>query len=470
MSSARGRTRVPVRSAAALAAVVVAGGALTACGSGSDDSGDGTLTVWSMENQSDRVAAAQRIADQFTAQSGVKVKIVGLDEDQFSQLVTSAAAAGNLPDVVGGLSLTGVNEMAVNDLVDTDAAAAVVKTLGAGTFSARALQMDVSGGKQLAVPSDGWPQMLAYRKDLFAKAGLPAPDTFDKIRQAAQKLNSPNVAGISIATDPGDAFTQQTFEDFALGNGCQLVDQSGKVTLESPACVNTFSFYNDLVHNYSVPGAQNVDSTRATYFAGKAAMTVWSSYLLPQLAGLQKDAAPSCPQCQADPEFLAKNTGFVTAIKGPDGSAAQNFGELGSWVITQGDRSANAQKFVSYMLDQGYAGWLGLAPQGKIPARTGTTAEAGKFTKAWAGLQVGTDTKKPLSAVYPADVIQSLQSSLDSFQQWGIPQGQGGLAGASLAELPVPKAVSAMTGGTVDPAGAAKQASAAVQDIQKTLK
>jgi multiple sugar transport system substrate-binding protein len=470
MSSARGRARVPARAAAALATVVVAGGALTACGSGSGDGGDGTLTVWSMENQSDRVAAAQRIADQFTARTGVKVKIVGLDEDQFSQLVTSAAAAGNLPDAIGGLSLTGVNEMAVNNLLDSDAAAGVVQDLGAGTFSARALQMDRTGAKQLAVPSDGWPQMLVYRKDLFAQAGLPAPDTFDKIRQAAQKLNSPDVAGITIATDPGDAFTQQTFEDFALGNGCQLVDQSGKVALDSPACVTTFSFYNDLVRNYSVPGAQNVDSTRATYFAGKAAMTVWSSYLLPQLAGLQKDAAPSCPQCQADPGFLAENSAFVTAIKGPDGSAAQNFGELGSWVITQGDRAANARKFVSYMLEQGYPGWLGLAPQGKIPARTGTAAEPGKFTKAWSGLPAGTDAKKPLGEVYPAEVIKALEGSLDSFQQWGIQQGQGGLAGASLAQLPVPKAVSAMTGGTVDPAGAAKQAAAAVGDIQKSLK
>lgn len=469
MSPVLARKSSAWRAAGALAAAIVAGGALTACGSDSSSS-DGTLTVWSTENQSDRVAAAQAIADQFTAQSGIKVRIVGVDEDQFSQLITSSAAAGNLPDVVGGLSLSGVNQMAGNDLVDTDAATAVVQSLGASTFSPAALQAATSNGKQLAVPSDGWPQLVVYRKDLFDQAGLAAPDTFDKIEQAAQKLNSPSMAGITIATDPGDSFTQQTFEDFALANGCQLADSSGKVALDSPECVHTLAFYNNLVHNYSVPGAQDTDSTRATYFAGKAAMTVWSSYLLPQLASLQKDNAPSCPQCEADPEFLAKNTGFVTALQGPDGKAPAHFGEIGSWVVTPGAHSSDAQKFVSYMLDQGYAGWLGLAPQGKLPVRTGTAQEPDKFTKAWSQLEVGTDAKKPLNAIYPDDVVTELRKSVDNFHQWGVGDGQSGLAGATLAELPVPKAINAMINGSVDPEGAAKQATSDVENIQKSMK
>src|SRR3954449_9257850 len=182
--------------AVATAGLLVAG--LAACGDDNkSQDGGGTLTVWSLENQTDRIQATQAIADRFTTATGIKVKIVATDENQFSSLITSAAAAGTLPDVVGALPLAAVAQMSTNDLLDTDAAKAVVDQLGSSTFSPRALELSGQDGKQLAVPSDGWAQLLFYRKDLFDATGLPAPDTYDRIRQAAQKLNSRDVAGIT---------------------------------------------------------------------------------------------------------------------------------------------------------------------------------------------------------------------------------------------------------------------------------
>ncbi len=453
------------------AAGLLVAATLVGCGDdgGGETTGGGTLTVWSLENQTDRVQATQAIADKFTAASGVKVKIVATDENQFSSLITSAAAAGTLPDVVGALPLGAVAQMSTNDLLDTDASKSVVEGLGTGTFSPRALELTGQDGKQLAVPSDGWAQLLFYRKDLFDKAGLTAPDTYDKIRQAAQQLNSEDVAGISLATIPNDAFTEQTFENMALGNGCELVDANKTVTLDSPQCVQTFQLYGDLVKSYSVPGAQDVDTTRATYFSGKAAMVVWSSFLLDEMAGLRNDAAPTCPQCKADKEYLAKNSGIVTGISGPGGQPAQ-FGEITSWAITKGGKNTeSAKKFVQYMMNEGYTGWLGIAPEGKFPVRKGTQQEATKFTDAWNDLPAGVDTKKPLGDVYPKDVIAALQSSPDTFQRWGFPQKQGALVGATLGELPVPKAVNALTSGELDAAGAAKRAADDVKNIQKSL-
>jgi multiple sugar transport system substrate-binding protein len=372
--------------------------------------------------------------------------------------------------VVGALSLAGVAQMATGDLLDTDASKAVVDALGTGTFSPRALELTTQDGKQLAVPSDGWAQLLFYRKDLFDKAGLTAPDTFDKITQAAQKLNSKSVAGVTMATVPNDAFTEQTFENFALGNNCQMVDNGGNVTLDSQQCVQTFQLYNDLIKKYSVPGAQDVDTTRATYFAGKAAMVVWSSFLLDEMAGLRNDALPTCPECKKDKTFLAKNSGVVTAIAGPSGQPAQ-FGEITSWAITQGGKNTDAaKKFVQYMMNEGYTDWLGIAPEGKFPVRKGTAEDAAKFTTAWNTLPAGVDTKKPLGDIYPKEVIDALAKSPDTFQRWGFPQKQGALIGATLGELPVPKAINAMVGGELDPAGAAKRAADDVKNIQKTLK
>ncbi|HET6530104.1 MAG TPA: extracellular solute-binding protein, partial [Actinoplanes sp.] len=299
--------------------------------------------------------------------------------------------------------------------------------------------------------------------------GLAAPDTFDKVRAAAQKLNTGDVAGITMATVPNDAFTAQSFENFALGNNCQLVDESKNVLLDSPRCQQTFQLYGDLVTNYSVPGAQDVDTTRATYFAGKAAMIVWSSFLLDEMAGLRNDAAPTCPQCKSDKAFLAKNSGIVTAISGPGGQPAQ-FGEITNWTITKGGENTEAaRKFVAYMMNEGYTDWLGIAPEGKFPVRKGTQDDAARFSTAWNDLPAGVDTKKPLGEVYPAEVVDALAKSPDTFQRWGFPQKQGALVGATLGELPVPKAINALASGELDAAGAAKRAAEDVRTIQKSL-
>jgi multiple sugar transport system substrate-binding protein len=89
------------------------------------------------------------------------------------------------------------------------------------------------------VPSDGWAQLLLYRKDWFDQAGLSAPKTYDDIEKAAAKMKTGDHSGITLATAPGDSFTQQTFEHLALANGCQLVDAAGAITLTSPNCVQT---------------------------------------------------------------------------------------------------------------------------------------------------------------------------------------------------------------------------------------
>ena len=461
------------RAAAAAVLLMLAAGA-GGCGGGGDASsgGDGAgapLKVWTLENLPDRLTATQSIVDGFTANTGVEVELIGIDENQFNQLVTSAAAAGDLPDVIGALSLPAVRTLSANELLDTEAAAAVVDSLGAGTFFPRTLELTRDGGAQLSVPSDGWAQLLVYRKDLFDAAGLAVPDTYAAIRAGAEALDSDEVAGFVGATVPNDAFTQQTFEHLALGNGCELVDDAGEVTIDSQQCVDAFAFYGDLVTSYSVPGAQDVDTTRATYFAGQAAMVVWSSFILDEMAGLREDAAPSCPECQTDPAFLAKNSGIVTAIAGPDGAEAAQFGEVVSWAITAESANEPARQFVEHMMSDGYEAWIGIAPEGKFPARQGNAEVATAYVDAWQTLPAGVTTKAPLSDFYRPEVLEALRTSPDTFSRWGITQGQGDLVGAILGELPVPQAVSALAGGEVDATAAAKQAAESVRSIQESL-
>jgi multiple sugar transport system substrate-binding protein len=439
------------------------------CGSGGakKDRGD-SLTFWTAEDNPDRVKATQAIIDRFTQQTNITVKLVPIGEDQLQSQMASASAAGTLPDVLAAASLGFVHSLAADGITDPDAAAAVINTLGQGTFSRRALSLVEANGQPVAVPSDSWTQLLVYRKDLFAKAGLAAPTTFEAIQAAAAKLTGSGVAGMVAATKAGDSFTQQTFEYLAVANGCQLTNQAGAITLTSKPCRDTFRFYVDLIHAGSVPGGQDADSTRVAYLAGKAAMVIWSSFLLDELAGLSHDARPSCPQCRRDPSFLATNSGIVTAIKGPDGIQPSQFGELTCFAITKG-ANKDAAKLVEFLMNDGYLDWLALAPEGKVPVRTGTSDQPNKFTDAWTHLQTGVENREPLSQLYPPGVLKVLATSTDTMNRWGFPQGQGRLVGAQLATLPIPKALAAALNGSLSPATAAEQAQADLETIQQSI-
>ena len=457
-------------------AVLCALVALTGCGGGggegegggTSEEGDNTLTIWTTEDLEDRVAAQKKIMDAWGSQSGTTVELVPVAEDQLTTTLTSAAAANELPDAIAALPLNGVNQLRTDDLLDTDAANEIVDGLGRDTFVPRALELTSQDGTQLAVPSDGWAQLLFYRTDLFKAAGLAEPKTYDDVQKAAQALQKGKTAGIVAGTAPADSFTQQTFEWAALANGCQLTDAGGAVTLNSPNCVGAFDFYGNLLKNYSTKGNQDADTTRATYFAGDAAMVIWSSFLLDELAGLRNDALPTCPQCKDDPQWLAKNSGVVTTLQGPNGTAPAAFGEIVSWSVLN-DANPKIKELVSYMMSDGYLDWLGIAPEGKVPTRSGTSANPQEYVDGWAKLEAGVDKKELLSNIYSAETLKAVATSTGSFDRWGILQGQGALAGAVGGQFVAPQAIAKMINEGASGADAAAEAQKAAEQVKTDL-
>lgn len=426
----------------------------------------GTITFWSTETQQERVERTQAMLERFQEASGITVELVPVEEDQLPELVTSSAAAGTLPDVIfHPLDFTiGWYE---NGILDPAAATQAVEELGRDTFAAGALELVTVDEGLAAVPSDGWGQLLIYRKDLFDAAGLETPDTFAKIVAAAQALHNPDETfyGITAASIAGDVFTQQTFEQFALANNCQLVDDGGTITLNSPECVEAIATFADLVANYGPPGEADVDTTRATYFAGQAAMVIWSPFILDEMAGLRDNALPTCPECADDPAFLAKSSGLVPAFAGPSGEPAQ-YGQVSSLGITTNADTAQAVEFVKFWFDEGYLDWLALSPEGKLPLRSGTADEPDKWTAGWRELETGVDRKARLSDIYGAEVLDLLVQGTQSFKRWGFSQGQGALVGAVYEALPVTAQVREVLDGNMTPEEAAEEAQAEVESLQ----
>ncbi|MGH3353735.1 MAG: ABC transporter substrate-binding protein [Nocardioides sp.] len=443
------------------ATIVLAASALSACGGDSGD--DGKLTVWTLESQPERVAVLEDLAADYTADGGPQVEVVAIDESQYDQLLTSSASAGELPDVIGGLDLTGVGALAANGLLDEDAPAEVVDSLGEDTFSAGAIERATIDGQLAAVPSDSWVNVLVYRKDLFEKAGLAAPDDYESILAAAKKLDKPGQVGFS-----GFTTNHEVLEHLALGNGCDLVDDSDKVVIDSAQCVEAFDTYNELITKYSSAGEQDPDATRATYLAGGSAMAVYSSFILDELAGLNPELKPSCDECADNPAFLAENSGVVTGIAGPSGEPAQ-FGKQTNWTIPV-EAHSDAAGFVEFMMSDGYEDWIAMAPEGKVPARRGTSEDSEAYVSAWEGMESGVEPRAPLADYYPAEVIDQIAASPETIQEWGIDQGQAPLVGAMLGEQPIVAAMTEMFAGSLTPREAADKSAEDVTQIQESLK
>lgn len=423
------------------------------------------LIFWSTEEQPERAKATQAIIDRFTEKTGVNVSLVLTNEDILDSLMAANLAAGTLPDVM----FHPVDYAAAwyaDGILSSAAATQVIKDLGEDQFSALNMASDGQGG-YISVPTDGWGQLLIYRKDLFDAKGLEAPTDFDKIRAAAQALNDPanNFYGIVVATDPAAVFTQQTFEHFALANGVQLTDDQGNVTLNTPEMIGALSFYAEMVTQYGPPGVIDVPGARATYFAGQAAMVVWSPFILDEMAGLRDNALPNCPECADDPAFLAKVSGFVPTFVGPNGDKPAQYGQVSMMGIST-SAPPEAVDFVKFWLSDGYLDWLAVSPEGKFPMRHGTPENPTEYIDGWSKLPTGVDRKAPLGDFYSQDVINTIVQGASDFDRWGFAQGQGRLVSGVYQELVVPQVLADIINGALTPEEGAAEIQTRVEEIK----
>ena len=186
--------------------------------------------------------------------------------------------------------------------------------------------------------------------------------------------------------------------------------------------------------NYSPGTVQNVDTTRATYFAGDAAMIVWSPFILDEMAGLRNDALPTCDECADDPLFLANNTGLVAALSGGEGTEPAQYGSPSYFGIGAGADVEAAQQFVEYLLGDGYLDYLGVAPEGRFPMRTGTPEAPDSFIEGWTELSIGVDERVPFADIYGPEVVETLVNGAADFRRWGFEDGYGALVVVAVHE------------------------------------
>lgn len=384
------------------------------------------LRFWTTEEQPERLARQEAMAADFEAATGHSVQVIPVTESDLGTRATAAFAAGDLPDVIYH-TLQYALPWAEAGILDTEAATEVIEDLGAGTFAPGALEMAATDGGYASVPVDGWTQMILYRKDLFDAAGLGAPDSYADVLTAVEALhNPPEMYGFVAATRVDENFMSQVLEHVFLANGVSPVDENGFAPLEEGPTIEVLEFYKAIAEA-SPPGDLYWQQSRDLYFAGQAAMIIWSPFILDELAGLRDSNPPMINDDPTSPE-LASKTGIVTNFAGPSNPDGAAWADLRYFGITMDAATDAAMDFVKFSLDEGYTQTLSIAPEGKFPVRRGTPDNPTAFVDAWATLPAGVDRKVPLGDLYEASMIEEIVGGLDVAQRWGVAEGQLALA------------------------------------------
>tara|TARA_B100000989_G_scaffold155283_1_gene115848 strand:+ start:224 stop:1567 length:1344 start_codon:yes stop_codon:yes gene_type:complete len=385
-----------------------------------------TIKFWTTEEQPKRLAKQQAMAADFKKRTGHTVEVIPVSEKDLGKRATAAFAAGDLPDVIYH-TLQYVLPWSEAGILDVETNDDIVNSLQKSTFAPGAISMAQFNGKTAAVPVDGWTQMVVYRKDLFDKAGLKAPNSYANIEAAIEKLhNPPNMYGFVAATKVDENFMSQVLEHVFLANGVSPVNKNGFSKLDEKATSEVLNFYKKIA-KASPSGELYWKQSRAIYFAGKAAMIIWSPFILDELAGLRNSAPPTINDDPTSNE-LAQKTGIVTTFGGPSNPSGAAWADIRYFGVTSDAKTDVAAEFVKYSMKDGYTATLSIAPEGKFPVRRGEPVNTDKYIKAWSKLPVGVDRKAPLSELYSPVTINKIVSGLETANRWGVSEGQLSLA------------------------------------------
>jgi len=380
------------------------------------------ITFWTTEIQPKRMEIQQALAERFAEAAGISVEIVPIEASALPLRMAEAAAAAALPDTVL-VPIDYAISWAEKGFLDPAAASTIIDELGESTFADGPLGLARVKDGFAAVPADGWGQLLLYRKDLFVAQGIEAllgvPNTWEKILSAAKAVHHPpGVWGIAVGTDPDQVYTQQVFEQFALSNGARLVNpRTGRVDLNTPEFIQTLQFYK-MIAGMIPPEENHRRKPREDYLSGKTAMVFVPPSILSELAGLN-DSVPVTQKDLTKP--LHEMTGIAAGFQGPLGLRPSQWGHVNYFGITVGARQ-ESEKWVTFLLSDGYLDWLSMAAEAKFPLRR-------QFVDGWKNLSIGVDREAKISELYSDDVVGSMISGIERFARWGYASGRGACVG-----------------------------------------
>lgn len=254
-----------------------------------------TLVVAIVSNPQMKDAVA--LSEQFERENpGLSLKFVELPENQARAKITaSTATQGGEFDVVM-ISNYETQQWAANGWLDNlDPYIADSPGYAADDFVPSVRDALSYRDSMYAVPFYGESATLAYREDLFQRAGLRMPEnpTWGEVARLAARLDDPEsgTAGICLRGKAGWGESLAPFTSVAHTFGARWFDEDWNAQLTSPEFRQAAEFYVNLVREHGQVGASSAGFSECgtRYAQGEAAMWFDSTVM----AGTNEDPASS---------------------------------------------------------------------------------------------------------------------------------------------------------------------------------
>ncbi|MFE1838580.1 ABC transporter substrate-binding protein [Streptomyces sviceus] len=260
------------------AAIAVALGSVlaltaTACGDdgsgaggdkGDEGSGKGKIVFWDNNGGVRTDIWKEIIADFQKANPDIKVEYVGIASTEYQSKVDTAIQGGGLPDVggVGAAMLAGFSaQKALEPLDDRLAKSSLSGKLNENMVDS----LKAAGGGDgtlYSIPTSANNGVLYYRTDLFKKAGLDEPTTWDKFYEAASKLTNAKKNEFGYTIRGGAGSIAQALDASYGQSGITSFWNGDKTTLNDPKNVAALEKYAALYKKDTPAADLNNDFTK----------------------------------------------------------------------------------------------------------------------------------------------------------------------------------------------------------------
>jgi multiple sugar transport system substrate-binding protein len=267
---------------------------------------------------------------EFESATGIKVNAESLQESQLTtKLTTEFATNSSSVDVFMTRPLQEGKMFYKNGwyepLTGYDFADYPKNVMSVATF----------GTRSYIVPLVTEWQVLYYRKDLLAGAGLKVPANFDDLEAVAKKLNSDSTAGFASRGKGAAAVTQLSSYVYNFGG---LYLDKGVAVFDSKPAVDAIQFYGKMLGNYGPKGVTSMswENIMPLFQAGKVAMWTDASVFYGQIID------PAKTQLGAD------KVGIANFPAGPKTNSPFIVTSWGMAVAKQSKKKDLAMKFIDW--------------------------------------------------------------------------------------------------------------------------
>ena len=411
---------------------------LGACGGGSaKDDEKTTIEFMHSSVEQDRLKVIDKLVADFEKENpDIKVKQMPVEEDAYNTKVVTLARSNKLPGVIE-VSQDFAKVMDKDELIDQKAVGSVMKNVGEDNYydGAKKLVRTEDGSGYIAAPISGWVQGIWYNKKTLSDAGFSEPTTWDSVLEIAKHFNDAGNKKYGIAMPTADStMTEQAFSQFALSNNANVLDDKGKVTINTPEMKQAVEYYKEL-SQYTMPGSNDVTEIKDAFMNGSTPMAIYSTYILPSVFE----------------EGKSEDIGFAI----PTNKQEAVYGTVSGLTISAGldkEQKAASEKFVEYLSEaKNMEKWVLMSPGGAQPVNK-KVVDSSSY-----------QSNEVISAF--GELPKEIASSFDKVQVFGLVGDKNFTKmGDITSSGAISKAVNGVTVGKEDPEKALKTAQESIEE------